>query len=132
MILSQLELLINVKLLYYGISKLDYHYIMLSVCIDNFFASWLTCLFGWQSSRLFLFLVWMDNRTESTINSLLESKKNKNVNQFQELTGLPINPYFSASKYKWLIDNVPSVKTAIEEKRCLFGTVDTWLIWVSI
>lgn len=74
----------------------------------------------------------MDNRTESTINSLLESKKNNDVNQFQELTGLPISPYFSASKYKWLIDNVPSVKTAIEEERCLFGTVDTWLIWVNI
>lgn len=74
-------------------------------------------------------IIWMDNRTESTINSLLESKKNNDVNQFQELTGLPISPYFSASKYKWLIDNVPSVKTAIEEERCLFGTVDTWLIW---
>ena len=44
--------------------------------------------------------------------------------------GLPISTYFSALKLRWLIDNVTEVREAIEEDRCLFGTVDTWLIWV--
>ena len=35
-------------------------------------------------------------------------------------------------KLKWLIDNVEAVKKAVEEDRCLFGTVDSWLIWVSL
>ena len=72
----------------------------------------------------------MDNRTQSTIESLLESKPNNDINQLKDLTGLPISPYFSAMKYRWLIDNVPAVQKAILEKRCMFGTIDTWLIWV--
>ena len=48
----------------------------------------------------------------------------------QKLCGLPINTYFSAVKLKWLIDNCEAVKKAVEEERCLFGTVDSWLIWV--
>ena len=35
-------------------------------------------------------------------------------------------------KLKWLIDNVEAVKKAVEEDRCLFGTVDSWLIWVIL
>ena len=48
----------------------------------------------------------------------------------QALCGLPINTYFSAVKLRWLIDNCEAVKKAVEEDRCLFGTVDSWLIWV--
>lgn len=72
----------------------------------------------------------MDNRTESTINALLETKPNRDTDQLRDLTGLPINPYFSAMKYRWLLDNVPAVKKAVEEKRCMFGTIDSWIIWV--
>jgi glycerol kinase len=38
--------------------------------------------------------------------------------------------YFSALKLKWLLDNVPAVRDAVERRRALFGTVDSWLIWV--
>jgi len=40
--------------------------------------------------------------------------------------------YFSATKLKWLIDNVPAVRAAIDQDRCMFGTVDSWLIYVSV
>lgn len=40
-----------------------------------------------------------------------------------------MSPYFSAVKFKWLNDNVPQIRKAINEGRCLFGTVDTWLLW---
>jgi glycerol kinase len=44
--------------------------------------------------------------------------------------GLTISTYLSALKLRWLIDNIAEVREAIAENRCLFGTVDTWLIWV--
>lgn len=46
-------------------------------------------------------------------------------------TGLPMSTYFSAFKIKWLMDNVLQVKDAVRENRCAFGTVDSWLLWVS-
>jgi len=46
------------------------------------------------------------------------------------LCGLPISPYFSALKMRWLIDNVPAVSRAVREHRCHLGTVDSWLVWV--
>ena len=50
----------------------------------------------------------------------------------QPRCGLPIHTYFSALKVKWLMENSEAVRTAIEEARCLFGTVDSWVIWVSL
>ena len=49
---------------------------------------------------------------------------------FQHRCGLPISKYFSAVKIKWMMENCPDVIKAMEEGNCLFGTVDTWLIWV--
>jgi len=49
----------------------------------------------------------------------------------QEKCGLPLSTYFSALKMRWLMDNVDAVKTAIAKGRCLFGTVDTWVVWVG-
>lgn len=76
-------------------------------------------------------IVWLDMRTASTVDQLLETVPNKtrNKNYLKPLCGLPLSPYFSAVKLRWLIDNVPKVKTAIKNGNCLFGTVDTWLIW---
>ena len=54
----------------------------------------------------------------------------KPIHLLQQLCGLPINTYFSAVKLRWLLDNCEAVKKAVEEDRCLFGTVDSWLIWV--
>lgn len=76
-------------------------------------------------------IVWLDMRTTSTVDTLLDDVPNKtrNKNYLKPLCGLPLSPYFSAVKLKWLQENVPTVKKAIDEKRCLFGTVDSWLIW---
>ena len=50
----------------------------------------------------------------------------------QSLCGLPVNTYFSAVKLRWLIDNSETVRKAVNEGRCMFGTVDSWLLWVTI
>ena len=52
------------------------------------------------------------------------------LDRFRTSTGLPISTYFSAIKLKWLMEHVAEVKQAVEEKRALFGTVDTWVMWV--
>jgi glycerol kinase len=69
-------------------------------------------------------------RTTSTVDAILETVPNKSLNYLKPLCGLPISPYFSALKFRWLIENVPKVRQAVDEKRCCVGTVDTWLIWV--
>lgn len=71
-------------------------------------------------------------RTASTVDAMLKNVPNKSLNYLKPLCGLPISPYFSALKLRWLIDNVPEVRRAIDEKHCCIGTVDTWLIWVII
>ena len=48
----------------------------------------------------------------------------------QHKTGLPISTYFSAVKLRWLMDNVDEVHEAVLSHRAMFGTVDSWLIWV--
>lgn len=53
-------------------------------------------------------------------------------NFVQPRCGLPISTYFSAVKMRWLLDNNSEVQRAVKDKRCLFGTVDSWLTWVSV
>ncbi|CAB3226016.1 unnamed protein product [Arctia plantaginis] len=76
-------------------------------------------------------IVWLDMRTASTIDKLLDTVPNKtrNKNYLKPLCGLPLSPYFSAVKLRWLSDNVDAVKTAMKNGTCCFGTVDTWIIW---
>lgn len=76
-------------------------------------------------------IVWLDVRTSSTVDELLNKVPNKtrNKNYLKPLCGLPLSPYFSAVKLKWLEENVAKVKKAIVGGCCLFGTVDSWLIW---
>jgi len=76
------------------------------------------------------FSVWLDARTTSTVDAILETVPNRSLNYLKPLCGLPISPYFSALKLHWLMENVPRVRQAMDEKRCCFGTVDSWLIWV--
>jgi len=70
-------------------------------------------------------IVWLDNRTNETVNKLVDATPSKTATHFKSVVGLPISPYFSAVKLRWLLDNVPGVA----EDGVLFGTVDTWLIW---
>ena len=49
--------------------------------------------------------------------------------EIREKTGLLIDAYFSATKIKWILDNVPGARERAEQGELMFGTVDTWLIW---
>ncbi|XP_053165531.1 glycerol kinase isoform X2 [Hemicordylus capensis] len=74
-------------------------------------------------------IVWLDLRTQSTVEKLLEKIPGHNRYFFKSRTGLPLTTYFSAVKLRWLLDNVKEVRQAVQEGRALFGTVDSWLIW---
>ena len=71
-------------------------------------------------------IVWQDRRTQKICENL---KKRKLENSFRKKTGLFIDPYFSATKVKWILDNVPLSKKLIKNKSLMFGTIDTFLIW---
>ena len=71
-------------------------------------------------------IVWQDRRTSDLCEKLRKRKKETLI---YNKTGLLIDPYFSATKVKWIIDNVPRAKKLLEKKQLLFGTVDTFLLW---
>lgn len=75
--------------------------------------------------------VWNDSRTEETVEKVLDKIPNRNPDHCKAISGLPISPYFSALKIMWLKENVPEVSEAFENKTCLVGTIDSWLVWVS-
>lgn len=79
---------------------------------------------------MILLAVWLDARTKSTVEAILAKVQGGNKDILKSHCGLPISTYFSALKLRWLMDNVPEVREAITDNRCLFGTVDSWLIWV--
>ncbi|CAH1391559.1 unnamed protein product [Nezara viridula] len=74
-------------------------------------------------------LVWSDIRTDSTVDQILAKLPDQDKDYLIPLSGLPVSTYWSALKIRWLIDHVPYVRKAIQEQRCLFGTVDSWIIW---
>ena len=71
-------------------------------------------------------IVWQDRRTEKFCKKLRD--QNKETLIFNK-TGLLIDPYFSATKVKWILDNVPLSKSLMEKDELMFGTIDTFLIW---
>ena len=71
-------------------------------------------------------IVWQCRRTSDIIDKLVEAGHGEAIRQ---KTGLVPDAYFSGSKIKWLLDNVPGAREKAEAGRLLFGTVDTWLIW---
>ena len=71
-------------------------------------------------------IVWQDRRTQHICKNL---RKRKLENSFRKKTGLFIDPYFSATKVKWIFDNVSITKKLHKDKRLMFGTIDTFLIW---
>ncbi|KAG7463601.1 hypothetical protein MATL_G00178260 [Megalops atlanticus] len=74
-------------------------------------------------------IVWLDLRTQSTVERLISKTPKRNKNHLKHKTGLPISTYFSAVKLRWLMDNVVEVHEAVLSHRAMFGTVDSWLIW---
>ncbi len=71
-------------------------------------------------------IVWQCRRTSEYCDSLKEKGL---VETFRQKTGLVIDAYFSGTKLKWILDNVPGVRARAENGELLFGTVETWLIW---
>ena len=71
-------------------------------------------------------IVWQDRRTQKYCEKL---KKKKYETTFRKKTGLFIDPYFSATKIKWILKNVKISKKLLKSNNLLFGTVDTYLIW---
>lgn len=71
-------------------------------------------------------IVWQDKRTAS----ICEELKSKGLEQYvREHTGLVIDSYFSGTKIKWILDQVPGVRARAERGELAFGTIDSWLIW---
>ncbi len=71
-------------------------------------------------------IVWQDLRGTAIIDSLIADG---GIDRFREKTGLPLSPYFSGSKIRWLLDNVEGLQEKAEQGRVYFGTMDSWLIW---
>ncbi len=71
-------------------------------------------------------IVWQCRRTSEYADSLKEKGL---TDKFREKTGLVIDAYFSATKIKWILDNVEGAREKAEAGELLFGTVETWLIW---
>ncbi|XP_039550841.1 glycerol kinase isoform X3 [Pimephales promelas] len=74
-------------------------------------------------------IVWLDLRTQSTVERLINKTPGRNKNHLKHKTGLPISTYFSAVKLRWLMDNVENIHEAVLSHKAMFGTVDSWLIW---
>jgi glycerol kinase len=75
---------------------------------------------------LYRAIVWQDRRTEQFCKKLRD--QNKETTIFNK-TGLLIDPYFSATKVKWILDNIPVAKKLMNDNKLMFGTIDTFIIW---
>ncbi len=71
-------------------------------------------------------IVWQDRRSEPTCSELRSSGSAAYI---QEKTGLIVDAYFSATKLKWLLDNVPGALDRANRGELAFGTIDSWLLW---
>ena len=71
-------------------------------------------------------IVWQDSRTAALTKKLTDDGAEETVRQ---KTGLLLNPYFSASKIAWILENVDGARARAEAGKLAFGTVDSWLVW---
>ena len=71
-------------------------------------------------------IVWQDRRTAGICESLRAAGHEP---LFRAKTGLLLDPYFSGTKIRWILDNVPETRESAERGELAFGTVDTWLLW---
>lgn len=83
----------------------------------------------WERSSgkpIFNAIVWQDRRTEALCQQLRAQGLAEKV---QAKTGLVLDPYFSATKVRWILDHVPGSRERAERGELAFGTVDSWLVW---
>ncbi|MCF0206236.1 MAG: glycerol kinase GlpK [Bacteroidales bacterium] len=71
-------------------------------------------------------IIWQDKRTEDFCMSIKDTDLGVYISK---VTGLVVDPYFSATKLKWILDNVEGARELAKNGDLLFGTIDTWLIW---
>ena len=71
-------------------------------------------------------IVWQDRRTSEYCDAL---KNEGLLPVIKEKTGLIVDAYFSATKVKWILDNVQGAREKAEKGKLVFGTVDTWIVW---
>jgi glycerol kinase len=72
-------------------------------------------------------IVWQDTRTKEICDAFAEDG---GVDRFREIVGLPLATYFSGPKIKWILENIDGVSDATKRGDAVFGTIDTWLIWL--
>ena len=83
----------------------------------------------WEKSSgkpIYNAIVWQDRRTADHTDKL---KKDGLGEIVQKKTGLKLDPYFSATKIKWILDNIQGARKKAENNELAFGTVDSWLLW---
>ena len=78
------------------------------------------------SEPIYNAIVWQDRRTAKYCDEL---KEDGHIDVIKKKTGLVIDAYFSATKLKWILDNVEGAREKAEAGKLCFGTVDTWIIW---
>ncbi len=83
-----------------------------------------TCLFDDKGAPLHNFIVWQDRRTTDTCAALKAAGHEPMV---REKTGLVLDPYFSGTKMRWLLEHVPGARARVDAGSARFGTIDTWL-----
>ena len=71
-------------------------------------------------------IVWQDRRTAGRCDELRQQGQ---LEMIQQRTGLPLDAYFSATKLRWLLDEVPGVRARADKGELAFGTMDSWLVW---
>lgn len=71
-------------------------------------------------------IVWQDRRTSEFCERL---KRGGYENEFRDKTGLVLDPYFSGTKIRWLLEQVPDARQKARRGQILFGTIDSWLLW---
>ena len=90
----------------------------------------------WEKSTgkpIYNAIVWQCTRTQDFCSEWLKTpgweQNQKGEGKVKKITGLLINPYFSGTKIRWILDNVPGAREKAERGELLFGNTDTWLIW---
>lgn len=73
---------------------------------------------------------WNDTRTAGLVRRTLKRVKNQS-SYLQEVCGLPLSTCFSAFKVKWMCESSKVIREAVDSGSCCFGTLDSWIIWVS-
>lgn len=77
-----------------------------------------------SGTPLYNAIVWQCRRTTFKCHEMSPHKET-----IRSKTGLPLDPYFSATKIQWLLENVPNIEMFLDQDRLCFGTVDSWILW---